>query len=65
MKRVILVNGLPASGKTAVSRAITARHGWPLLTLDSVKEPFFDEIGVGDRERNRASAGPPWLRSSA
>lgn len=54
MKRVLLVNGLPASGKTSVSRHVTARHGWPLLALDRVKEPFFDEIGVGDREHNRA-----------
>lgn len=54
MRRAILVNGLPASGKTSVSRALVARHGWPLLTLDSVKEPFFDELGVGDREHNRA-----------
>lgn len=54
MKRAVLVNGVPASGKSTVARAVSAARGWPLLTLDTVKEPFFDEIGVGDREHNRA-----------
>ncbi len=54
MKRAILVNGLPASGKTRAARAVVAATGWPLLTLDSIKEPFFDELGLGDREWNRA-----------
>jgi predicted NBD/HSP70 family sugar kinase len=30
------------------------RTGWLLFTLDTVKEPFFDELGIGDREFNRA-----------
>ena len=30
------------------------RTGWLLFTLDRVKEPFFDELGIGDREFNRA-----------
>jgi glucokinase len=54
MKRAVLVNGLPASGKSEVARRICAQTGWPLLNLDSIKEPFFDEIGIGDRAHNRA-----------
>ncbi|MDR3493637.1 MAG: AAA family ATPase [Ancalomicrobiaceae bacterium] len=54
MKAALLVNGLPASGKTSVARAVTTRTGWPLLTLDSIKEPFFDQLGIGDRDFNRA-----------
>jgi Predicted kinase len=54
MKRAILVNGVPASGKTTVARAIAARLGVLRFALDSVKEPFFDELGLGDREFNRA-----------
>ena len=54
MKRAVLVNGLPASGKTGVAQGLCAATGWPLLTLDSVKEPFFDELGLGDRAYNRA-----------
>lgn len=54
MKRAVLVNGVPACGKSTVARAISARTGWFLLTLDTVKEPFFDHLGLGDREFNRA-----------
>lgn len=54
MRRAVLVNGIPASGKSTVARLIAERHGWPILTLDAVKEPFFGELGTGDREWNRA-----------
>jgi predicted kinase len=54
MRRAILVNGIPASGKTGVSRAIADATGWPLMTLDTVKEPFFDHLGTGDRAWNRS-----------
>src|SRR5438128_1731415 len=53
MTRAVLVNGVPASGKSGVARALAARCGWPILSLDSVKEPFFDHLGLGDREFNR------------
>jgi len=54
LKRAVLVNGVPASGKSTVARGISVRTGWLLFTLDRVKEPFFDELGIGDREFNRA-----------
>lgn len=53
MKQAILVNGLPASGKSTVARAISHARGWPLLTLDTIKEAFFAHLGTGDREYNR------------
>jgi len=53
MKRVALVNGVPASGKSTLARALAARTGWPLLALDTVKEALFDHLGAGDREHNR------------
>ena len=53
MKHAVLVNGVPASGKSGVARALAERCVWPVLTLDSVKEPFFDHLGLGDREFNR------------
>lgn len=53
-RSVILVNGVPASGKSTVARAVAGALGWPLLTLDTVKEPFFDHLGTGDRDYNRA-----------
>lgn len=53
MKRAILVNGIPASGKSTVARALSKARGWPLLTLDTVKEAFFAHLGTGDRDYNR------------
>jgi glucokinase len=53
MKRAVLVNGVPASGKSTVARAVAGANGWPLLTLDTIKEAFFDHLGTGDRDFNR------------
>jgi predicted NBD/HSP70 family sugar kinase len=53
MKKAILVNGVPASGKSSVARVVADARLWPILALDSIKEPFFDHLGTGDREFNR------------
>lgn len=53
MKRLILVNGVPASGKSTVARAIASKGSWPLLALDTIKEALFAHLGTGDREHNR------------
>jgi glucokinase len=53
MKRLLLVNGVPASGKSTVAKAISEAEGWPLLTLDTIKEAFFGHLGTGDRDYNR------------
>ena len=52
-KRAVLVNGIPASGKSAVSRALSDATGWPVLTLDTIKNPFLLELPPGDRLFNR------------
>ena len=53
MKTAILVNGVPASGKSTVAHGIADRLGCPLMTLDTVKDPLFEYFGTGDREHNR------------
>jgi glucokinase len=53
MKRVVLVNGVPASGKSTLARALATETGWPALALDTVKEALFAHLGAGDRDRNR------------
>ena len=58
MKRAILVNGVPASGKTAVAGLLTPylwRRGIAAvpLSLDTVKEGLYAHIGTGDRDHNR------------
>jgi glucokinase len=63
-RTAILVNGVPASGKSTVSRRIAAALAVPLLALDTVKEALFAELGTGDRLHNRrfgrASYGAIW-----
>jgi predicted kinase len=53
LKTAILVNGVPASGKSTVAREVSQCLSAPLLTLDTVKESFFDHLGTGDRDYNR------------
>ena len=53
MKRAVLVNGIPASGKSTVAHAISLAKGWPLLTLATINEAFFAHLGTGDRDYNR------------
>lgn len=52
-RRAVLVNGIPASGKSTVARAVSERMGWPLLALDTVKNPFLEALGGADRAFNR------------
>jgi len=52
-KQVVLVNGIPASGKSTLTRTLAARLGLPVLTLDSIKEPFMASLAPVDRPRNR------------
>jgi predicted kinase len=53
VKRVIFVNGVPASGKSSVAKAVSKTAQWPLLTLDTIKEALFAHLGTGDRDYNR------------
>ncbi|WFU06023.1 ROK family protein (plasmid) [Rhizobium sp. CB3171] len=52
-KRVVLVNGVPASGKSRLAKLLSQRTGWPVLSLDGIKNPFLEHIGGVDREFNR------------
>ncbi|CAI2424561.1 Uncharacterised protein [Serratia proteamaculans] len=52
-KTVILVNGIPASGKSTLARALAHHFGLPYLSLDGIKEPFMARLDNVDRELNR------------
>lgn len=52
-KRVVLVNGVPASGKSVVARQLADATGWPILTLDTIKNPFLARLPPSDRAFNR------------
>src|SRR5215831_9654606 len=50
---VIVVSGLPCSGKSTLATCLSTRLGWPLLAKDRFKETLFDTLGVGDRAWSR------------
>lgn len=52
-KRVILVNGIPASGKSSLAVELSAKTGWLQLSLDGIKNPFLQRIEGVDRAFNR------------
>ncbi|MDR7034934.1 ROK family protein [Mesorhizobium sp. BE184] len=52
-KRLVMVNGVPASGKSSVAAGLAKATGWPVLSLDTIKNPFLEEIETVDRPFNR------------
>src|SRR5690349_7421308 len=51
--RVILITGLPATGKTTLARTVAARYGLPLVAKDLIKEPLLDVLGASDAAQSR------------
>ncbi|MEV5895600.1 hypothetical protein [Nonomuraea fuscirosea] len=53
-ERVVLVNGLPGSGRSTPARALGRGLGWPVLSEDALKEILADALdrpdGVGETE---------------
>jgi predicted kinase len=47
---VIIVTGLPCTGKTVLAKKIAQRFSLPFVNKDGIKELLFDHIGWKDRE---------------
>jgi predicted kinase len=47
---LILIIGLPGTGKTILGKKLAHHLGLPLLSKDTLKEIMFDDLGWSDRE---------------
>ncbi len=52
-KTAILINGIPASGKSTITRLLAETFSLPVLTIDGIKEPFMARLAPVDRPMNR------------
>jgi predicted kinase len=46
---LVLVNGLPGTGKSTLGRAIASHYGVPLVSKDEFKERIFNTLGWSDK----------------
>ena len=51
--RLLVIAGLPASGKSTLAQALAVRYGAALIAKDSIKEPLLDQLGALDRAASR------------
>jgi predicted kinase len=50
---LILITGLPGTGKSTLARELALHFGVPLICKDTIKEPLLDGIGAADRAESR------------
>ncbi len=51
--KILIITGLPATGKTTLGRRLAERLKIPFLHKDLIKEGIFDGLGHGDRAFSR------------
>ena len=45
---LLVVSGMPSSGKTTVAEGLARRLGLPLIAKDEIKESLYDSLGAAD-----------------
>lgn len=62
---LILVTGLPGTGKSTLARVLARHFAVPLIGKDAIKEPLFDVIGALDRHDSRRLSDASFAVSEA
>lgn len=57
---LVIVSGLPASGKTTLARQLAGDLRLPLIGRDDIKERLFDSLGWSDREWSKQLGRASW-----
>jgi predicted kinase len=51
--RLIIITGLPGTGKTTLALGLASRYALPLICKDTIKEPLLDVVGLPTRVATR------------
>jgi predicted kinase len=54
---LIVVSGLPSSGKSTIAKQLQGYLPYPLIAKDTLKELLFDSLGTGDRAWSKRLSG--------
>lgn len=52
--KLIIIAGMPATGKSTIARKISQALSMPILEKDEIKEQLFDTVGYADLPAKRA-----------
>ncbi|HKY13590.1 MAG TPA: AAA family ATPase [Microthrixaceae bacterium] len=47
---IVVISGIPGSGKTTLARAVAQEMTLPMISKDTIKEALMDGLGTGDLE---------------
>jgi predicted kinase len=54
---LVVVTGMPSSGKTTVAEGLARRLRLPLIAKDEIKEALYDSLGAGDASSSAVLGG--------